>query len=263
MVFRRSSYLIEDPSLWYVSRNNFMNALAPTLFKAQPIILRSMVRPSKWIKLLKIWCELVSWMTVRNGINIFLSLSFCITIVIKKVSRSHFSKHSMDGPIAHHWADLNLVKELFLAPTSWQKLKRRWDKSELTYWLLNPIKRATPTRDVVPWSLKLVTIYTFKSLRWKVYVILGSKGSLPLPTLVCILFLRSMSSSVSSGATIKIVQCAQRIPCVPTQKMSKTPDGCGNWRQHSTGTRLDLTVLSDQGIGPTRSSHTQEDHPVL
>jgi hypothetical protein len=28
--------------------------------------------------------------------------------------------------------------------------------------LHNPIKRATPTRDIVPWSLKLVTMYTFE-----------------------------------------------------------------------------------------------------
>jgi hypothetical protein len=31
----------------------------------------------------------------------------------------------------------------------------------------------------------------------------------------------------------------------------KPPDGYGNRRQHSIGTRLDLQVLSDQGIGST------------
>jgi hypothetical protein len=123
---------------------------------------------------------------------------------------------TMDGPTAHRWAGLNPVKELFLAPTSWQKLKRRWDKSKPTYWLLSPVRRATPTRDIVPWSFKLATMYTFESpderctsLWHKREVSPSLHWSVSYPW-------EAWISRVLSGATIKIVRCAQCIPCVPT-----------------------------------------------
>jgi hypothetical protein len=96
--------------------------------------------------------------------------------------------------------------------------------------LPNPVKRATTTRDIMHWSLKLVTTYTFESLRWKMYVVWHQREassslhwSVSYPWEV-------WTSDIPSGATAKIVRCAQRIPCISTQKMSEAPDGCGNWR---------------------------------
>jgi hypothetical protein len=45
--FRRPSYRTRDPSLWHICGNNFMNALAPILFEAQPTIIKPTVRPSE------------------------------------------------------------------------------------------------------------------------------------------------------------------------------------------------------------------------
>jgi hypothetical protein len=60
MVFQRPSYLTEDLFLLYVSRNNYMVALTPTLSEAQHIIVRLIVRPSESIKSLKIYFAYVS-----------------------------------------------------------------------------------------------------------------------------------------------------------------------------------------------------------
>jgi hypothetical protein len=54
MVYRRPLSLTEDPSLLHVSGSSYMSVLAPILSKAPLIILRLIVRPSKWTKSLKI-----------------------------------------------------------------------------------------------------------------------------------------------------------------------------------------------------------------
>jgi hypothetical protein len=131
--------------------------------------------------------------------------------------------HSLDDPTVHPWVGLNQMKELSLVPILWQKQKRRWDKSMSTYWLPNPIKRATTTRDIMHWSLKLVTTYTFESLRWKMYIVWHQREassslhwSVSYPWEV-------WTSDIPSGATAKIVRCAQRIPCISTQKKCLKP----------------------------------------
>jgi hypothetical protein len=181
-------------------------------------------------------------MTVQSGINIFLSPSSHITIAIKRASRCHLLRHSMDSPVIHRWAGLNLVKELFLVPTLWQRPKRRWDKSRPTcdctilseelhrqktlclgvwsWWPCIPLSLSDEMcmsfwdqREDCPW------LHWSVSYPWEVW-----------------------TTSVPSGATIKIVRCAQCLPYIPTQKMSEA---------------------FDQRIGPTRSSHTKEDYLVL
>jgi hypothetical protein len=177
MSYRRPLSLIESPSLCHVFGSNYMTVWAPISSTIQHVILRPTSKMNKWIKSFKICSALVFWIMVQNRTSTFHWLSSPITIVTNRPSRCHLSKHSMDNPITHHWVGLSQVRELSLAPILWQRQKRMWSKSMQTYWLPNTVRRATPIKDVAPWNLKLVIMYTFGFTQWRVCVTLAWKES--------------------------------------------------------------------------------------
>jgi hypothetical protein len=97
MVSRRPLSLTEGLSLWHGFRNNYMTVWAPISTEVQPIISRLMGKLNESIKSLRICFVLVLWAMVWNGTSISHSLSSHTIIIIKRASRCHLLKHSMDG----------------------------------------------------------------------------------------------------------------------------------------------------------------------
>jgi hypothetical protein len=79
-----------------------MSVWAPISSEAQRITPRLTDRLSESIKSLKICFVLVFRQMVQNGTSTFHYLSSHITTVIKRASKCHLLKHSMDDLATHH-----------------------------------------------------------------------------------------------------------------------------------------------------------------
>src|SRR6185503_209881 len=96
MEYPRQLFPTEAHSLLPVSGNSCMHLYVLSLFAAQPIIPRPMVKLSKSIKFWRICLEPVCSLIARNGMNACLWRNFLITTVIKKASEWLLLRHYMD-----------------------------------------------------------------------------------------------------------------------------------------------------------------------
>jgi len=150
------------------SGNNSMPLWVHNWSAVRLIIHKPMVKPRGLIRFWKICCGPVCFLIVRNGMSVCHSLNSLTTTAIRKVSKWHPLKPCMDGGVGLHWTGRKPVKGISLGPIWLARLRTKFVLYRQIWKPLNPAKRVMQIRDAGLWYLKLVIMFTFGCLQWRV-----------------------------------------------------------------------------------------------